>query len=43
MSAHVSSPRTTLAVAAIVNVVIGTLLGGWVSAYFAERHSDRQL
>src|ERR1051325_1247858 len=37
------SPLTALAVTSIVNFIIGTQLGGWVSAYFAEQHSDREL
>jgi hypothetical protein len=37
-----ASLRTTLAVA-LINLFLGTLVGGAVTAHFAEEHSDREL
>jgi hypothetical protein len=37
-----ASLRTTIAVA-LINLFLGTLVGGAVTAYFAEEHSDREL
>jgi hypothetical protein len=38
-----ASPLTVLIATALINFVFGTLLGGWVAAYFAEQHSDREV
>jgi hypothetical protein len=41
-SRPLASLRTTVAVA-LVNLLLGTLVGGAVTAHFAEEHSDREL
>jgi len=38
-----SSPLRTMAAVALINLFVGTLVGGAVTAYFAEEHSDREL
>jgi hypothetical protein len=38
-----SSPWTVLILTGLINFIFGSLLAGFVTAYFAEQHSDREL
>src|SRR5205085_5771464 len=37
------SPLTVLILTGVINFVFGSLLAGFVTAYFAEQHSDHEL
>ncbi|HSY48946.1 MAG TPA: hypothetical protein VLC46_09055 [Thermoanaerobaculia bacterium] len=38
-----SSPLAVLILTGVINFILGSLLAGFVTAYFAEQHSDREL